>query len=68
MTKLIEQINNYINIDKVRYIDNFEYKKSHYASMDFPEVGKSKTKTLAKRLKKSFNTYKVLQITEVRPI
>ena len=40
MTKLIKQINDHINIDKVRYIDNFEYKESHYASMDFPEVGK----------------------------
>tara|TARA_R110002074_G_scaffold156071_2_gene312147 strand:- start:32 stop:718 length:687 start_codon:yes stop_codon:yes gene_type:complete len=40
MTKLIKEINDHINIDKVRYIDNFEYKESHYASMDFPEVGK----------------------------
>ena len=39
MTRLIKQINNQINIDKITYVDNFEYKNSRYASMDFPEVG-----------------------------
>lgn len=40
MTKLIKKINDQISIDKITYVDNFEYKKSHYASMDFPELGK----------------------------
>ena len=40
MTKLIKKINDQINIDKITYVDNFEYKNSRYASMDFPEVGK----------------------------
>ncbi len=39
MTKLIKQINDRLNIDKITYVDNFEYKNSRYASMDFPEVG-----------------------------
>jgi hypothetical protein len=40
MTKLIKKINDQINIDKITYVDNFEYKNSRYASMDFPEIGK----------------------------
>ena len=40
MTKLIKKINDQINIDKITYVDNFEYKNSRYASMEFPEVGK----------------------------
>jgi len=39
MTKLIKKVNDQINIDKIIYVDNFEYKNSRYTSMDFPEVG-----------------------------
>jgi acid phosphatase (class A) len=37
--KLISQINTNINLDKVKYIQRFEYKESPYASTEFPEIG-----------------------------
>ena len=40
MTRLIKQIDTRINLDKVKYAADFNYKESHYASMDFPEIGK----------------------------
>lgn len=39
MTRLIKKIDTQINLDNIRYAPDFEYKKSHYASMDFPEIG-----------------------------
>lgn len=40
MTRLIKQVDTRINLDKVKYATDFNYKESHYASMDFPEIGK----------------------------
>lgn len=39
MTRLIAKIDTQINLDNLKYSPDFDYKKSHYASMDFPEVG-----------------------------
>ena len=39
MTRLIAKVDTQINLDNIRYTPNFDYDKSHYASMEFPEVG-----------------------------
>ncbi len=39
MTRLIKKIDTQINLDNIRYADGFDYKTSHYASMEFPEIG-----------------------------
>ena len=39
MTRLIAKIDSQIILDQIRYTPNFDYKKSPYASMKFPEVG-----------------------------
>ena len=37
--RLINKIDVQINLDNIKYISDFEYKDSPYASMEFPEVG-----------------------------
>ena len=39
MTRLIKQVDTLINLDKLRYAPDFNYIESHYASMEFPEIG-----------------------------
>lgn len=40
MTRLISKIDSQLNLDNIVYSPGFNYKDSHYASMEFPEVGK----------------------------
>lgn len=39
MLKIISQIQDNIYIDKIKYLQNFEYIKSPYANVKFPEIG-----------------------------
>ena len=39
MTRLIAKVDTQINLDSILYTPNFDYSKSPYASMEFPEVG-----------------------------
>lgn len=39
MTRLIKKIDTQINLDKLKYAPEFNYKESNYASMEFPEIG-----------------------------
>lgn len=39
MTRIISRIDTQIRIDNVKYSPDFDYMSSHYASMDFPEIG-----------------------------
>jgi len=39
MFHLISQIQNNLALDKIKFLSNFEYKSSPYASVKFPEIG-----------------------------